>query len=274
MPDSQSPAAAASPVLELDNVSLSFGGVRVLNEISLSVSQSEVLALIGPNGAGKSALLNCVSGVYRPQAGAKIVLGGTRIDHLPPHKIARVGVRRTFQSLNLIPDRSVLDNILLGWTPRFSLNVFGMIARPLRARREEREARERASEIIALCGLESLTDRRCADLPLGILRRVDLARALVSEPKLLLLDEPASGLSHDERPIIGEMARLALSRKDLAVLWIEHDLDLVFSEAQRAVVLHHGDLIDVGDPRVPADRARLISSYKSGRKRAASAIAA
>ena len=274
MPCSKNPAAARSPVLELDKVSLAFGGVRVLNQISLCVSQSEVLALIGPNGAGKSALLNCVSGVYRPQAGARIALGGMRIDHLPPHKIARVGVRRTFQGLNLIPDRSVLDNILLGWTPLFSLSVFGMLARPLRARREEREARERASEIIGLCSLERLADRRCGDLPLGILRRVDLARALVSEPKLLLLDEPASGLSHDERPIIGELVRLALSRKDLSVLWIEHDLDLVFSEAQRAVVLHHGDLIDMGDPRIATDRARLISSYKAGGKEAASAIAA
>jgi branched-chain amino acid transport system ATP-binding protein len=274
MPYDQGSAAARSPVLEMDKVSLAFGGVSVLNRISLSVGQSEVLALIGPNGAGKSALLNCVSGVYRPQEGARIEVGGIRIDHLPPHKIARVGVRRTFQGLNLIPDRSVLDNSLLGWTPLFSLNVFSMLARPLRARREEREARERASEIIALCGLEHLADRRCADLPLGILRRVDLARALVSDPKLLLLDEPASGLSHDERPIIGEMVRLALSRKNLSVLWIEHDLDLVFSEAQRAVVLHHGDLIDVGDPRISADRARLISSYKAGRKATASAIAA
>jgi branched-chain amino acid transport system ATP-binding protein len=233
-----------------------------------------VVALIGPNGAGKSALLNCVSGVYRPQEGARIAVGGTCIDHLPPHKIARVGVSRTFQGLNLIPDRSVTDNILLGWTPLFSLNIFGMLAMPLRARREEREARDRTLEIISLCGLANLADRRCADLPLGILRRVDLARALVSEPKLLLLDEPASGLSHDERPIIGEMVRLALSRKDLSVLWIEHDLDLVFSEAQRAVVLHHGDLIDIGDPRIAADRARLISSYKAGRKAAASTIAA
>jgi branched-chain amino acid transport system ATP-binding protein len=274
MPYDQGSAAARSPVLEMYKVSLAFGGVSVLNRISLSVSESEVVALIGPNGAGKSALLNCISGVYQPNGGARIEVGGLRIDHLPPHKIARVGVRRTFQGLNLIPERSVLDNILLGWTPLFSLNVFGMLARPLRARREEREARERASEIIALCGLEHLADRRCADLPLGILRRVDLARALVSEPKLLLLDEPASGLSHDERPIIGEMVRLALSRKNLSVLWIEHDLDLVFSEAQRAVVLHHGDLIDVGDPRISTDRARLINSYEAGRKAKASAIAA
>jgi branched-chain amino acid transport system ATP-binding protein len=264
---------AADPVLALADVSLSFGGARVLNQISLTVAPSEVLALIGPNGAGKSALLNCISGVYRPEPGAEIGLAGTRIDALPPHKIARIGIGRTFQGLNLIPHRSVLDNVLLGWTPRFSLNLFGTLARPWRARREESEARERAIDIIALCGLQRFLEHRCADLPLGILRRVDLARALVGEPKLLLLDEPASGLSHDERPMIGDMVRLALSRKRLAVLWIEHDLDLVFSEAQRAVVLHHGDEVDVGDPRVPSDRARLIGSYKLGRKSGVSAVA-
>ncbi len=132
MPYNESPAAARGPVLELNKVSLAFGGVSVLNQISLSVGQSEVLALIGPNGAGKSALLNCVSGVYRPQEGARIALGGIRIDHLPPHKIARVGVRRTFQGLNLILDRSVLDNILLGGH-RCSAERAGMLARPLRA---------------------------------------------------------------------------------------------------------------------------------------------
>jgi branched-chain amino acid transport system ATP-binding protein len=274
MRDNRSPPRAAGPVLELENVSLSFGGVTVLDRISLTVGQSEVLALIGPNGAGKSALLNCISGVYRPQPGARITLAGTRIDHLPPHKIARIGMGRTFQNLNLIPERSVFDNVLLGWTPRFSLNVFGMLARPLRARREEAEARERASEMIALCGLAQIAERRCADLPLGLLRRVDLARALVGEPKLLLLDEPASGLSHDERPLIGEMVRLTLSRKELAVMWIEHDLDLVLSTSQRAIVLHHGDLIDIGDPRVASDRNRLIHSYKSGRKRTDPAAAA
>ena len=105
-------------MLELENVSLSFGGVTVLDHISLTEGPSEVLALIGPNGAGKSALLNCISGVYRPQRGAKITLAGMRIDQLPPHKIARIGMGRTFQNLNLIPERSVLDNVLLGWTPR------------------------------------------------------------------------------------------------------------------------------------------------------------
>jgi branched-chain amino acid transport system ATP-binding protein len=270
MPDSRNALHSSAPVLAIEGLSLSFGGVKVLNGISLALGESEVVSLIGPNGAGKSALLNCISGVYRPERGVRITLAGTRIDRLPAHRRAGVGLRRTFQGLNLVADLSVLDNVLLGWTPRFSLSVFGMLARPVLASREEKEARERAFETIALCGLEPFATQRCADLPFGILRRVDLARALVGEPKLLLLDEPASGLSHDERPLIGEMVRLALSKKRLSVLWIEHDLDLVLSEAQCAVVLHHGDLIDSGDPRVLADRSRLIQSYKAGRKGVAS----
>ncbi len=257
---------AAPPTLQARDVSLSFGGLKVLDRVHLIINESEVVALIGPNGAGKSALLNCISGVYRPDAEARITLGGIRTDGLAPHKIARMGISRTFQGSNFISQRSVLDNVLLGWTTRFSLNVFGMLARPSLARLEEKEAKEKAFEVMNLCRLNAVWHERCAALPLGILRRVDLARALMSEPRLLLLDEPASGLSHDERPIINEMVRLALRHKKLAVLWIEHDLDLVFTGAQRAVVLHHGQEIDTGDPSIGTDRARLIRSYKLGRR--------
>ncbi len=253
------------PILDVQNVSLSFGGIVVLNNINLSVRESEVVALIGPNGAGKSAFLNCISGVYPAQRNALISLDGARLDRLPAYRRARAGVSRTFQGLNLISDRSVLDNVLLGWTTHFKLNVLGTLVQPWAALRAERLARERAFEILALCGLQKIWGERCSGLPLGILRRVDLARALIGRPKLLLLDEPASGLSHDERPLIGQMVRLALTREKLAVLWIEHDLDLVFSEARRAIVLHHGEQIDEGNPRDSDERARLIESYRKGR---------
>ncbi len=260
------PASQDAPsVLELRNVTLAFGGVRVLNGVDLDLGAAEVVAVIGPNGAGKSALLNCICGVYRAAAASGIRLDGQRIDGLAPHKIARLGVRRTFQGLNLVPQASVRDNILLGWTACFGLGLFGTLGRPWRALREEAQALERVGEMADLCGLSSLLDTRCAELPLGVLRRVDLARALVGEPRLLLLDEPASGLSHDERPLIGEMVRLARSRAGLSVLWIEHDLDLVLAEAERAVVLHHGELIDEGDPRRASDRVRIVEAYKHGR---------
>ncbi|CCB66586.1 ABC transporter ATP-binding protein [Hyphomicrobium sp. MC1] len=253
------------PLVEVQNVNLSFGGIVVLNNINLSIRESEVVALIGPNGAGKSAFLNCISGVYPTKRDARISLDNVRLDRLAAHRRARVGVSRTFQGLNLISSHSVLDNVLLGLTTHFALNVFGTLARPWAALRAEKLAREEAFEILNLCGLQKIWGERCSDLPFGLLRRVDLARALIGRPKLLLLDEPASGLSHDERPLIGQMVRLALTRKKLAVLWIEHDLDLVFSEARRAIVLHHGEQIDEGNPGDANQRARLIESYKNGR---------
>ncbi|MET0407883.1 MAG: ATP-binding cassette domain-containing protein [Hyphomicrobium sp.] len=253
------------PLLDVQNVSLSFGGIDVLKNINFSVRESEVVGLIGPNGAGKSALLNCIVGVYPTQRNARISIDGARLDRLPAYRRARAGVSRTFQGLNLIAERSVLDNVLLGFTTHFKSDVLGSLIRPWAALRAETHARERASEMLALCGLREIWGERCSQLPLGVLRRVDLARALVGRPKLLLLDEPASGLSHDERPLIGNMVALALAREKLAVVWIEHDLDLVFSEAQRAIVLHHGEKIDEGNPHNTHERSRLIASYKRGR---------
>ncbi|MFG1359157.1 ABC transporter ATP-binding protein [Xanthobacter pseudotagetidis] len=261
-----------APRLSLDAVSLEFGGVSVLNSITLDVAPGEVLALIGPNGAGKSALLNCISGIYRPAAGSRIAIDGARIDQLPAHRVIRAGVRRTFQGMHLVGELTVLENVLLGLAPRFHLGAFASLALPLRALREERENTKRAEAVLERTGLGGVARERSADLPLGVLRRVDLARALVGAPALLLLDEPASGLSHDERPLIAEMIALARgARADLAVLWIEHDLDLVLSVAERAAVLHHGELIHVGDPRREDERRRIVAAYKGGRPAAAEA---
>ncbi|MFA5597469.1 MAG: ABC transporter ATP-binding protein [Pusillimonas sp.] len=253
-------------VLKIQDLSLAFGGTQVLERVNLTLLEGEVLALIGPNGAGKSALLNCICGVYRPSNGSRIELGGRPVTGLPPHRVARLGLGRTFQGLNLIPDRTVLESILLGWSARYRLSLFGVLFRPFSSLMEERAVVRKAHEIMELCGVKELANQYCQDLSLGTLRRVDLARALISEPDLLLLDEPASGLSHEERPLIGEMVRVASSHKGLAVLWIEHDLDLVLSEADRAVVLHHGEVIDQGPPDEPEVRQRLVLSYKQGRR--------
>ncbi|WP_454917959.1 ABC transporter ATP-binding protein [Xanthobacter sediminis] len=256
---------ADAPRLSLRTVSLEFGGVAVLSDVSLDLAGGEVLALIGPNGAGKSALLNCISGIYRPSAGSRILVDGIRIDTLAPHRVIRAGVSRTFQGMHLVGELTVLENVLLGLVPRFRLGAFASLLLPLRALREEKGNTTHAEAVLELTGLKDAARERCGDLPLGILRRVDLARALVGEPALLLLDEPASGLAHDERPLIAEMIGLARSRNDLSVLWIEHDLDLVLSVAGRAAVLHHGELIHQGDPRAGAERRRIIAAYKNGR---------
>ncbi|SDV48949.1 ABC transporter ATP-binding protein [Chitinasiproducens palmae] len=261
--------AATRPLLELQALSLRFGGLRVLHDVNLQVGRSEVVALIGPNGAGKSALLNCVSGVYRPQRESRILLDGQRIDTLGAHRVAAAGVARTFQGLHLAAGLSVRDNILLGLAARDGVGAARALLRPLSQWRRERAAREAVETIAAQCRLDDVLARPVGDLPLGVLRRVDLARALIGQPRLLLLDEPASGLSHDERPLIGEMVRLARAQAGLSVLWIEHDLELVLNEASRAVVLHHGELVESGDPRVATERARIITGYKHGRQLAA-----
>lgn len=266
MPDFSNAAGdAPKALLRLEKLSLSFGGLKVLQDISLTVPQSEVLALIGPNGAGKSALLNCISGVYRAAVGSSISLDGQRLENLPPHRISAAGVSRTFQGLQLASSLSVLDNILLGLVPRFRGGIGAALLRPMHTLHTERQAQDDARDIASQCRLDDLLHVACSELPLGVLRRVDLARALVSRPRLLLLDEPASGLSHDERPLIGEMVKFARSQRGLAVVWIEHDLDLVLNQAERAVVLHHGEFIGEDDPRHPDGRARIVSAYKHGR---------
>lgn len=254
----------AQDILRLDHVSLAFGGVQVLRDVSVALRAGEVLALIGPNGAGKSALLNCIMGTYRPEARSEIRLQAQRIDGWPPHRIARLGIGRTFQGLKLLRELSVLENILLGWTPRYTLGALGSLALPWRTRAEEREARRRTFAIAEQCGLQDALDARCGELPLGVLRRVDLARALIRDPAVLLLDEPASGLSHDERPLIGELVQIACRDARRAVVWIEHDLDLVLTQAHRAVVLHHGAVITTDDPATPDGRARLLKAYRQG----------
>lgn len=264
-------SSGAASRLSIRQLSLAFGGLQVLRGIDLDLWPSQVVALIGPNGAGKSALLNCVSGIYRPDVHSRIALSGQRIDGLPAHRIAAAGVSRTFQGLQLAGGLSVLDNILAGLSGLPGLGLAASLWRPFAARQAENDARHRAHEAAERCGLAEFLHVPCASLPLGVLRRVDLARALVRRPQLLLLDEPASGLSHDERPLISEMVDLARAQGDLAVLWIEHDLELVLNVAERAVVLHHGELVDSGDPRNEGERARIVASYTYGKQQSQAA---
>ncbi|MFK3664142.1 ABC transporter ATP-binding protein [Ochrobactrum teleogrylli] len=251
-------------VLSISNVSLRFGGLDVLKDVGFDVYRNEVVGLIGPNGAGKSALLNCILRVYEPAADARIALhGDTGFLGLPSHAIARRGVARTFQGLQLSPGLTVFDNIAVGRSSRFSLNVADSLLRPFTYSRQNTEISHRVHEIADLCGLRDVLHRLPEQLPLGVLRRVDLARALVGEPSLLLMDEPASGLSHDERPLIAELIRVAREVGNLSVIWVEHDLDLVFSNADRVIVLRNGTFVRDGRPADPTDRAALIEGYYS-----------
>lgn len=262
---SAAPDTLPTPVLSIENLSLTFGGLSVLDSVSLAVHPDEVVGLIGPNGAGKTALLNCISGVYRPEAGSRIRLGGRRIDNLPAHRIAALGVARTFQHVDLLPSLTVIDNVMMGLSSRIGNGLLPRLVRPWKSSRRERELRAAARQALEQCRLRDIDHQRIQGLPLGSRRRIDLARALVSTPTLLLLDEPASGLGHEERALIPELIAIARAERDLGVIWIEHDLDLVISSADRVAVMHHGKVIAEGRPRESdQERQALISAYMRG----------
>jgi len=252
-------------MVEIEKLCLSFGGLRVLQDISLTVKSGETLCLLGPNGAGKTALINCITGVYAPEPSTRIWVEGQRIDNIPGTRRRKLGVGRTFQHANLMPDLTGLENALLGLATEYGGGIAGYLARPFRARNVERAMVARAEEMLSHCGVLAYRDMKAGAMPLGIRRRVDLARALVGEPKVLLLDEPASGLAQEERGLIADLLTIARTQERLAVIWIEHDLDLVLASADRAMVLHHGQMVRE-EPIIDAgeSRARIVHSYMTG----------
>jgi branched-chain amino acid transport system ATP-binding protein len=251
--------------LTISNLSLSFGGLRVLHDIVLTLRPGETLGLIGPNGAGKSALVNCICGIYSPMPGSKIEFEGASLIARPSHRIAALGITRTFQHIQLIESMSVMDNVMIGAASLFRDGVVGRYLRAYSSAQQESQIRRQALATLARCGIAEVAERPVAGLPLGIRRRIDLARALVRMPKVLLLDEPASGLSTGERALVRELIAIAQKDSDVAVIWIEHDLDLVVSVATRIVVLHHGRIVTEGSPRESdTERSRLIDAYLTG----------
>lgn len=251
--------------LRIQGLDLHFAGMSVLRQINLTFRVNEVMALIGPNGAGKTALINCISGIYKPTLESRIYFGDERIDQLPSHRIAAKGVARTFQHAQLLDSLSVLENVLLGLTPHVRSGMLTHLARPWKALGEDRTLRARAMQLLGRCGIADIADAPAEGLSLGVRRRLDLARALAPEPSMLLLDEPASGLAHDERPLILELINISRREKDMGVVWIEHDLDLVIAAADRVTVMHHGAVIAAGQPqRSSEERQAVIDAYMKG----------
>jgi branched-chain amino acid transport system ATP-binding protein len=246
-------------LLELDELTMAFGGVVALNSVSLSIPEGSIFALIGPNGAGKTTVFNVVTGVYEPTRGSVRFRGRTLVD-LKPHEITALGVARTFQNIRLFSQMTALENVLVGTDVRHRTSVPGAVLHLVTHRREEREGRARAMELLDLVGIAHRADETSRSLPYGDQRRLEIARALATEPKLLLLDEPAAGFNPAEKRDLAELVR-KIRDTGYTILLIEHDMGLVMGISDRIAVLDFGQKIAEGLPSEVQSNERVINAY-------------
>jgi branched-chain amino acid transport system ATP-binding protein len=252
-----------SALLEMDRVSLSFGGLRALSELELSVADREIVSIIGPNGAGKTTVFNLITGVYEPTEG-EIRFGGRSIGGKAPHQISRIGIARTFQSLRLFLNMSVIENVMAATYGNTKAMPWESILRLPRARREEREVRELAEDVLSFFGQRLAGyrwDQPAYSLSYANRRRLEIARALATRPKLLLLDEPAAGMNPNETHEITELIGRLRDERGVAILVIEHDMHVVEGCSDRVVALDHGVKIAEGGFHEVANHPAVLEAY-------------
>ena len=237
-----------------------FGGLLAVNDLDFTIPQRSIVSLIGPNGAGKTTFFNMLTGLYKPTAGV-VIFDGQDVTAKPPHAITKAGIGRTFQNIRLFPQMTALENVLVGMHSRLKGGILGSILGTPRVRREEREAEEKARELLRFSGLRGVDDELAESLSYGDQRRLEVARALATEPKLLLLDEPTAGMNPQETVAFLNFVAKLREEQPISILLIEHDMKVVMGVSDRVTVLDYGEKIAEGSPQEIQKDERVIEAY-------------
>jgi branched-chain amino acid transport system ATP-binding protein len=253
-------APAGEAILETRYLTKIFGGLTAVDGVSFQVPERSIVSIIGPNGAGKTTFFNMLTGLYRPSLG-NVIFDGRDVTTKRPDQITALGVARTFQNIRLFGTMSAVENVLVGQHARMHATVFGSIFRTPRVRREEREVREKAREVLSYVGVTRQHDDAASYLSYGDQRRVEIARALASDPNLLLLDEPTAGMNPQESEQLVQFMRKLRDDRDLAILLIEHDMKVVMGVSEQVTVLDHGEKIAEGEPQAVRNNPRVVEAY-------------
>jgi branched-chain amino acid transport system ATP-binding protein len=257
---SSQPHTQKPPVLRTENLGITFGGLNAVQDFDIELGSNDLVGLIGPNGAGKTTVFNMLTGVYRPTAG-NIYLDGVRMNGKQPHQFSQWGMARTFQNIRLFKDLSVMENVKIAYGQNMKYSIAAGIFRGGSFWKEEREAQEKCMELLEVFDLVPLADHMARNLPYGKQRKLEITRALATQPKVLLLDEPAAGMNPTETAELMETIALIRKRFDLTILLIEHDMSLVMGICERIVVLNYGNILTTGTPAEVSKNPSVIEAY-------------
>ena len=250
----------STPVLEMIHVEKHFGGVHAIDDFSVKIEHGKIHGLIGPNGAGKTTIFNNITGIYAPDAG-QILFNGTDITGTPPHRIAQIGIGRTFQNIRLFANMSVIDNVIIASNMDAKYNLPGALLHSGQYKEDEKKLREKAIDLLSVVGLQDKLDERANSLPYGHQRKLEIARAMALNPKLLLLDEPAAGMNAEESVELANFVRFIRERFDITILMIEHHMNVVTNLCDYCTVLNFGKTIAVGTPAEVKADPEVIRAY-------------